>query len=159
VDFVLENLADLAAFGIDQLRQGDHRIGARVDRRLAALVEFLAHRYVSEFAAVDQFISPFARRFAGQDFLHEVVVRAKLSGKERERIAEPENFEVFVNWLVGKETVFQRRQTGVAELAEPLAAWLRLLLGSTNQRAGDAEEMTAIKASGVLQQSADAHVL
>ena len=51
---------------LDRAHHDDQRIGAGIDRLLAAFVELLANRYVVQLGAVDDFLGALLRRLAGQ---------------------------------------------------------------------------------------------
>src|SRR5436190_1117492 len=81
-DFRLDDLAEGARRFIDELRERDHWIvGGGIDGGFSALVKFFAHGHVFHLGLRNQFRRARARRFAGEDLLHELVRRAHLFDK------------------------------------------------------------------------------
>ena len=102
IHLLFVGLADAARGRVDQFRKLDHGVVRIVDGLQAAIRQLLSNGDVLELGAVNQFRGAFARRFAGEHFFHQLVVRAHDFGHHSQRIGQLHRFEVVVNGRFGK---------------------------------------------------------
>ena len=142
-----------AGLAVDRCRQRDHRIarllhrfGAAVEAGLVDLAARVTDRILprlcrplAEPRSLDELRGPVARRLAGEHRLDDCVIDAERPHHEGERVGELHRLEGVVDRLVGEQPQLHRLARRVAKLPEPLAAPLRLLFGSPEDRPGGGE--------------------
>ena len=139
-DLLLLLPAELAADGVELLRQRDHGIGARGDGLLPALQEGLAHGRVLELGAFHGGLGHLGGGLAAQHGLHELVLGPQLAGGLLQPPREHEDFLLLVVGGRHAETGLGGLQVRVAELGQTLLAGLGFLIGDADEGEAVAEQ-------------------